>query len=325
MQRVELRIDVAGVTELAGEQIIAVTVCLPDPERLPSRPIVAFCWPGGGYSRGYYDIRFEGFAGYSQAERHAERGIVTVACDHLGVGDSSEPDRSQLSYANATRIKAAVVDEVVRRLATGDLRSGYPQIADPLLIGMGQSYGGMLLVIQQGRLRTFDGIAILGFSAIGMERPAPPGGGTSSTGGRVPASEAMTDRQIMQYFFHWEDVPQAMIDIDMKGEHPTREPPLPMWASARRPGGRHWSPLPKGVIAPWAAVVECPVFVGVGERDVCPDPHAEPGAYPQAMDVTLSITPRMGHMHNFAGTRDLLWNRLAYWMEGVASGPRQPR
>jgi hypothetical protein len=311
MRRVELRVDVSGATELEGELGTAVLVCLPEPDTLPERPVVAFCWPGGGYSRGYFDI--QGFDGYSQAEHHAARGILTIACDHLGVGDSSEPDRSQLTHANMAAVNRATVDEVLRRLASGEL--GYPPIADPVVIGMGQSYGAMLLLIQQGRQRTFDAIAVLGYSAIGLELPRPPAGGTSPTGGTIPPPGEMTSREVMAYFFHWEDVPAPIVEIDMQGEHPARVPPLPMWASDRRPGGRHWTATAPGVVSHWANVIECPVFVGVGERDVCPDPYAEPGAYRRSNDVTLFIGPRMGHMHNFAGTRRVLWDRLAAWME----------
>ena len=300
----------SGATELAGELSTAVLVCLPEPGALPARPIVAFGFPGGGYARGYFDI--QGFDGYSQAEHHAARGIVTVACDHLGVGDSSEPDRSQLTHANMAAVNRATVEEVLRRLATGEL--GYPPIADPVVIGMGQSYGAMLLLTQQGRERTFDAIAVLGYSAIGIAIPSPPAGGTSDSGATVPA--AVDAREAMTYAFHWEDVPAEIVELDTRGEFPTRLEPLPNWASPRRPGGRHWTAFGP-VVRHWADVIECPVFVGVGERDVCPDPYAEPGAYRRSNDITLYIGPRMAHMHNFAGTRRLLWDRLAAWMEGL--------
>ena len=181
-------------------------------------------------------------------------------------------------------------------------------------------------MVQQARQWTFDAIGILGYTAIGLSLPAPVPGGTSETGGAVAPAEQMTPRERMAFFFHWEDVPRVILDEDMKGEHPTREPPLPMWASDRRPGGRHWSPSPPGVVAHWAAVIECPVFIGLGERDVSPDPWAEPAQFRRARDITLFVCPRMGHMHNFAGTRQLLWDRLCDWMDGVrAIGDPSPR
>lgn len=322
MKRIDLRIDVTGTTDLDGELTIAALVCLPDPEQLPERPVVVFCWPGGGYSRGYYDIQRPGLDSYSQAEHHARRGLIVVACDHLGVGDSSEPDRTQVSYENIAAINRATVDKVRELLAAGDLDDDLRPVVDPILIGIGQSYGGMLLVVQQARQRTFDGIAMLGYTAIGLATPRPPAAGTSRTGGAVPPPEKMTPRDVMTYFFHWEDVPSEIIAEDMKGEHPTRTQPLPMWASDRRPGGRHTSAAEPGVIAHWANVVECPVFIGLGQRDVSPDPWAEPAQFRRSKDVTLYVAPRMGHMHNFAGTRVALWDRLGAWYDAV--GQAQP-
>jgi alpha-beta hydrolase superfamily lysophospholipase len=297
----------------------AALVCLPEPERIATRPAVGFCWPGGGYSRAYYDLQIDGHPGHSQAEFLAERGLITVACDQIGVGDSDGPDRSQLTHASVAAADHEAVDQVLRLLAGGGLVEGYPAVADPVLIGVGHSYGGMLVVVQQGRMRTFDGLAVLGYSAIGIALPTPLADGTSSGGGRAAPTAQMTPREIMKFSFHWEDVPAEIVDLDMAGEHPTRVPPLPMWASARRPGGRHWSPSPPGVVAHWANVIDSPVFIGVGERDIVPDPHAEPAAYRRSGDITVYVTPRMAHMHNFAGTRRLLWKRLASWIETVSS------
>ncbi len=50
---------------------------------------MVFAMPGGGYSRGYFDMEFEGHSGYSQAAHHVERGLVVVSIDHLGVGEST--------------------------------------------------------------------------------------------------------------------------------------------------------------------------------------------------------------------------------------------
>ena len=61
-----------------------------------------------------------------------------------------------------------------------------------------------------------------------------------------------------------------------------------------------------------------PVLVAVGERDVVPDPRAEPQAYTNSADITVFVCPRMSHMHNFASTREQFWSRLHGWGEGVA-------
>jgi hypothetical protein len=40
--------------------------------------------------------------------------------------------------------------------------------------------------------------------------------------------------------------------------------------------------------------------------------------YANSSDITVHVVPRMAHMHNFAGTRELLWARLEQWTRGIA-------
>ena len=76
--------------------------------------------------------------------------------------------------------------------------------------------------------------------------------------------------------------------------------------------------LSPGVVTTEAAQIDVPVLIAAGERDVIPEPRAEPAAYRSSPDVTVTIVPQMSHMHNFASTRQQLWDRLAHWAGGVA-------
>ena len=70
--------------------------------------------------------------------------------------------------------------------------------------------------------------------------------------------------------------------------------------------------------------MRCPVLVGLGERDVLVDPRGELRAYESASSVDFFVCPRMAHMHNFAGTRELFWRRIETWAEWVrACGTRR--
>jgi pimeloyl-ACP methyl ester carboxylesterase len=318
MQRVDIRVDVTGKTELAGALSTAVRICLPEPDSLPSRPIVAFCYPGGRYSRLYYDIQMPGHSGYSQAEHHAEHGIILVAADHLGVGDSSDADRTQVTYENVTEADRVTVDEVVRLLATGELDPEYPAILDPVLIGMGQSYGALLVAFQQGRLKTFDGMALLGYGAFPTVKPVPPSDGTSMDGGTNVPFESLSEVERKSYFMHWEDIPNDVYELDMRGEYDPARTDLSPWASRTRPGGRSWSPK-DGPMTQWANVIECPVLIAVGERDVSADPWSEPTGFRRCRDITVFVCPKMAHSHNIAGTRRIFWDRLVCWMTTVAA------
>ena len=82
------------------------------------------------------------------------------------------------------------------------------------------------------------------------------------------------------------------------------------WNSHATPGRVARSTLTPGVVAAEAAAVTVPVLCAMGVRDLVPDPLGEPRAFLSARSVDLFICPRMGHMHNFAGTRALFWERI---------------
>jgi len=70
------------------------------------------------------------------------------------------------------------------------------------------------------------------------------------------------------------------------------------------------------------------VLIAAGERDVVSDPHAEPAAFRSSKDVSVYVVPNMAHMHNFASTRTLLWDRIADWslmVAGEAAGKSEKK
>jgi pimeloyl-ACP methyl ester carboxylesterase len=313
-RRIDLRIDVASASGIAGAET-AVTAHLPAGR---ARAVV-FAFPGRGYGRGYYDLGLEG--GYSQAEHHAARGIALIACDHLGVGESSIPDLNALTMEQVAAANDATVRAVVTRLRDGSLSGG--DALDPRrLVGVGQSMGGCLLTVQQALHRTFDAVALLGWSGRQTVLPVPPGapplrqpgvGRGADPATYPPRTYGAAD---LRYAYHWEDVPDSIAVPDTEWAARAGSGTMPAWRSATGPEVSR-TMLSAGVVAAEAAAIDVPVFLGVGERDVCPEPRAEPAAYPAADHITLFIQPRAAHMHNFAGTRRLLWDRLAAWIEGL--------
>lgn len=303
MLRVELQVDVSGATGLPGALHTAVSVFVPETRKRLSPPLVVFAFPGGGYSRGYFHIEWPGLRGYSQAQHHTDAGFVFVACDHLGVGQSSLPDPASLTLEAVPAANRALVDSVLARLEAGTLVDGLEPLRSAVRIGMGQSMGGCFLAVQQARYRSFDAIAVLGYSGIHTVLPRPP---------------ADSGPDAFRYGFHMPDVPRELVEADLGSGFPLRGGQPPPWGSSSVPGCATRM-LEPGYIAREAAAIDVPVFIGVGERDVCPDPHIEPSAYRAAHDVTLYVQPRAAHMHNFAGTRALLWDRLANWALGVGA------
>jgi alpha-beta hydrolase superfamily lysophospholipase len=274
----------------------------------PAEPdgTLLFAFPGGGYNRRYYDLAIPG--GYSQAQWHAARGWTVACCDHLGVGDSSLPDPEALGFDELADANRATVDAVRERL----------QLSGPVL-GAGQSMGGCLLIRQQAKYRSFDAIAVLGFSAFHTVLPMPDGGYDMPEG--LPLEEAVTHmtKALTSYAFHFPDEPSWLVAEDVDG-YPLRPGGnVPTWASAAVPPAAV-SMLEPGIVAEQAAAIDVPVLIVAAEIDVNPDLAAESAAYPNAPSVETMRLDGAAHMHNFANSREVLWQRIHVW--GQALGPR---
>jgi hypothetical protein len=198
--------------------------------------------------------------------------------------------------------------------------------------------GGCMTVVQQGRYHEYDGIAILGYSAVHTHPPTKPGMAPlvvpwwprDQVGDALLRhSPAHKDRKPdsgmgMSWAFHYDDVDPAFVAHDLpRFDRPVTEvaaqstTDCPPWGSLAIPAHVAQLCLSPGAIAPEAAAVMVPVLVAMGERDVIADPKGEGRAYQSATSVDLFICPRMGHMHNFASARELFWRRLEIWAEWV--------
>ena len=316
-QPIELQIDVTEAAGLGEPLHTAVSVVLPDPGRLREPPVVAFGFPGAGYSRGYYLFDMPGSSFGGEAGYHAaEHGWIFVACDHLGVGDSSLPDPDQLTLANVSAANGATVDRVMGLLKSGSLAPQLDPLTEPAAIGIGQSMGGCFTIYLQGSAPRFGGVAIMGYSAIHSIVPRPDGSWLTFDRESSSRPESTDRGDSLTWAFHYLDVPEEIVKADMT-DYPTRLGNLPVWGSATTPGCVRLMPKP-GVVSEQAAAIEVPVFIGVGEIDIVVHPREEPAAYSRAQDVTVHIHPKMAHMHNFAGNRTQLWDRLAAWVDGIA-------
>jgi hypothetical protein len=332
VRTIDVRIDVTEAVAIGERVENAATVCLP--ESLPDAPVVCFAFPGGGYSRHYFTFDMPGSSGGGQAGWHTDRGWVFVACDHVHVGDSTLPaDPTLLTFDNLAVANRATVTGVLARLASGTLADDLAPVAPGFTVGIGQSMGGCLLIVQQGQHHTFDAIAVLGFSgrrtrlwmppgAPEMNVPYIPRGGTvvvisAATAVEQTPAMAVADDGLPGTApgFHYDDEPRDVVAADMV-DYPERRRPVPVWASTTIPPCAV-TMLAPGAVAPEAASIVAPVLAAFGERDVSPDPLAEPAAYLRATDVSVFVCPRMAHMHNFAGTRQLFWDRIHGWAESA--------
>ncbi|MGH3969311.1 MAG: hypothetical protein ACRDTV_14650, partial [Mycobacterium sp.] len=139
----------------------------------------------------------------------------------------------------------------------------------------------------------------------------------ATAAGEVSVAEEAAHIPELVYPFFWEDVPADIVEADRRGGYPIRTI-APRFGSATIPNCAV-AMLSRGYIKAEAAEVDVPVFLGLGERDIAVEPHREPTAYSRSTDVSLFICDRMAHMHNFASTRQKLWDRLAHWCTVVVA------
>lgn len=336
---IDRRFDVTEAAGLGEPAEIALTVHLPDINDYPQTPIVCFAKPGGGFSRKYYtcDLPGPGPGKGSQADWHAKRGWIFVSIDHIGVGESSQHDTTRLNFAVVTAASQAAELQLLQLLAEGKLEQDFPKVLNPVKIGLGQSMGACLTIVQQGRYRSYDGVGILGYSAIYTKIPTKPGqpklgmpyyshdtkldGPVCPLNGHELSQAELTIGvgdygTAMAWNFFWDDNdPQVVAEFVRMNSETVTAVSIPEWSSATIPLAAGMAASSPGSVAPEAAAITVPVLCAMGERDVVSDPKGEGRPYMSATSFDLYICPRMGHMHNFAGTRELFWRRIDTWVE----------
>jgi pimeloyl-ACP methyl ester carboxylesterase len=209
------------------------------------------------------------------------------------------------------RDQARAVDAALKRMPETLGRSG-PFVA------VGHSMGGYVAMVQQATHGSYAALAVLGTTngAVGpLDLPEELVTAAGSREGRTALIDQVAgampdlyiegDRSALQPWFHLDDVPQDVVERDLASTLTV----VPRRAAAA-------SSVPY-VTAAEAAEIAVPVFLAYGEVDVSINPHAEPGAFRNSRDVTLFVLPGSGHCHNMAGSRQLLWDRLARWCETV--------
>jgi alpha-beta hydrolase superfamily lysophospholipase len=307
---VMVRLDITGRTAYDGPMEIATAVFVPDDvaHRPPRAVVVAY--PGGTYRWNYYHLEVPGHPGYSLAQHLAAAGHLVVACDHLGIGDSTPIDDLDPISADLVLDADRAAFEVIRdRLATGTLVEDLSPLDAPFMVGVGHSMGGYLVTRHQGEHASFDAVGVLGWS---QRAPEPPGS-PAADGADAPASGAgafgvdltRPPRAMLHAMFHADDIPTAVRDAD--DAVATRLYP---WA---------FSLVQPGATAADAAAIDTPVFVGLGERDLATAPLAEAATYVRSRDVTVYVVEGAAHCFNFASSRAQFYQRFSDWVGSVSS------
>jgi len=321
-------VGLAGVRRLACDVFV--------PERIAAPRTVLVCIPGGGMSRGYFDVDAPGEHGnYSMARHLAALGFVVVTLDPPGVGDSDVPDDGyELTVQRVADTCACAVDSVLAMLRAGDV-DGVPA-GDVVAVGVGHSAGAMITTVLQARHHPYAALGLFGFgnngrvaAAEAKRRQTDDTAGTDAAMTDVFAElEALDDRE--EFHRRVTTLAEQRFGTPLPKSSSTAtspfllggmDVPAPVLAALGEVKSNliavvGLTSMVSGSVNAEMAAVDVPVFLGVGERDITGPAHAIPAAYSGAPEVLLYLLPGAGHNHNVAPNRELLWDRLARWVRG---------
>jgi len=306
----EFSVDVSGALppDVSGGQPLLINAWIFLPDAIPDRPTVITLLNGGTYDRRYFHFEVPDRTGYSLAEYLCQRGHIVVLPDHLGIGASGRASNQMLVTRHvAAAANHAAMTEIYTRLAAGTMSPAVPALQQMVKVGGGHSMGAFQTITQQAAHRTYDLCLILGYTACGVHlhvdgQMIPAGGGALDF---AMPDYILHDRSRLRSTFHWDDVPDDVVAVD-----DSLLVTVPYVLSAQS--------VMMGIVREDAACIDVPLYINLGERDVSPDPHAEPGYYRSSRDITLHILPRSGHCQNFAETRLEMYKRIDCWMRDQA-------
>ena len=201
-----------------------------------------------------------------------------------------------------------------QKLAAGTLIDGLGPVERPVTVGIGQSMGGSLTIVQQGRHHCYDGIGVLGYSPQRTLPPTAPGTPPlrcpgcpatppwprASSTERAGAGRARRRREprghldAMAWGFHYDDIDPEVVRRDID-DYPARHgdrAAVGLGHGAVRPS-RCGAWRPGGSLAE-AAAVRCPVLVALGERDVLVDPAGRAAGLRVGVERRLLRVPEHG-------------------------------
>jgi pimeloyl-ACP methyl ester carboxylesterase len=309
MRALDLKLA-AGVT-LPGEGPLQIGASVFVPER--PQPLALVCLAGGNMNRRYWHLQSGGDDSFSFAAALTAQGYVVVTLDYLGLGESSKPaDGHALTPEILTRANVSATADVLARLREGRLAPDLPALPALRSVGVGHSMGGMMTVLLQHAARPHAALALLGFTTRGLPQYLPPA-----------VRDLPRDAQRAQLVeFARRMFPQPYPIIKSSGNgaevygsrhaEPAGIAALKSATDCLLPVPAFMSMLP-GNVAPEAAAIDVPVYLGVGEHDMTGPPQEIPAAFPASPAVTLEIYPGTGHSHFLFPARRQLFEQLGRW------------
>jgi len=186
------------------------------------------------------------------------------------------------------------------------------------MVGLGHSAGALLVAFQQAHHRSYDVLALLGFSASGL--PGVLNEEELGYAGRpkefAEVVGVLTEARFCDPLPPWsynstgELEPNAVstdIDVALAG------------ASSRLLALVGMSAIVPGSVQPELDQIRVPIFAALGEHDLAGTLDVLPSQLSACGDLTLFLLEGAGHNHNVAVNRQLLWDRVARWAVSITS------
>jgi pimeloyl-ACP methyl ester carboxylesterase len=277
-----------------------------------------FCLPGGGVNKRYFDLEGAGSDHVSSFAREmAARGFIVAAFDPIGVGESSRPENGfALTTETVMRCQAHAVERLADDMRKGLLSPDIPPLPEFIGIGMGHSMGALLTIVQQAARKDYSALVLLCFATVGLPALLSDADRESLAkpdGGRGDLVEMARRR------FGGNAYPRA-VPREQAPSAASRALRALQDAILAIPATQSMTP---GSVRSEAAQITVPIFLGVCEKDMTGPPHLLPAEYPACNDLTLMVLKVAGHHPFVAAGGEVLYDRLAAWLDMVArqAGP----
>jgi pimeloyl-ACP methyl ester carboxylesterase len=295
---------------------------VPSPVDLqPDRPLVLCCLAGAGLSRAYYDLASNGDASFSFARQMASAGWVVVTLDLIGTGDSSRPaDGYEITPDVIAAANAQAVGQILDKMRSGSLTAALPALPQLVAVGVGHSLGAVSSIIQQAQFATYQALVLLGYGGDGLQPELSPE--ELSLAGNAAAIRADIVRLSRLKYTdpYWQLAASPRTQKVFGGGGDKRAMAA---LRAARTGllatAGLFSMIP-GSTAAESSAIKIPVFLGLGDRDICGPPHRIPASFPGSRDVTLVVLQDTGHTHFVFPSCAHLFARINSWLREVVVG-----
>lgn len=265
------------------------------------------CLPGGGASRGYFDLgEHDGFD-FGFASSMVAKGYASLLIDHPGTGENALPeDYPFFPPRQSADMLAAAIPLLLEEA----------QIAPKRLIGVAHSMGGMVLTMMQARHHLFERLALFGSSARGLDwgltdeektfidRPEALEANLEELvikryGALFPAGLGGPSGKSIMFGGSSEELTERLRDVA-----------TPLY------GAGATTSMTRGAFAQEAASIDVPLFFAFGDHDIGAPPEEVPQDYPNAPGIEMLVLEETGHNSFAFPTIATLCDRLDDWISG---------